>query len=512
MMEKNTLFTILREQNYWFREPGAIRHIPRPQYLEGLESFMDSKAILIIKGPRRAGKTVLMDLIIRNMIAEGKCGRERILYVNIEDYRFYDHYSLELLEKILQCFLENIFPLSDEGSSTTSPAAPGIEEDPSVEENAGVEENSDIEENPGIEEDSGIEKNPGIEENSGIEETASIPDKPDTVYFFIDEIQHIPGFEHYLRTKYDQADREYRIKFIITGSNARLLSKELGTLLTGRIVSMEVFPFSFEEFLSYHHVEFDDHSFFMMEQQRMKVYQKFNSYIKNGGIPEFLDEADPSRRLQEYFDNVLFRDIVERHNIRNVRQLKELALYLITNAASQFSVNKISRMLGASVNTITAYLSDLECSYLILYLKQYSPSFRKQITTRSKVYCVDTGLMNAVGFRFSEGRGHLLENAVYVHLKRLGKEVYFYRNSTNQRECDFLLKDGLNVVQAIQVAQDLGSASVRKREIDGLMDAVKEFDLHEGLILTDDEFDTFEHDAITIKVRPIWFWLLNNEE
>ena len=476
MMEKNTLFTILREQNYWFREPGAIRHIPRPQYLEGLKLYMDSKAILIIKGPRRAGKTVLMDLIIRNMIAEGRCGRERILYVNIEDYRFYDHYSLELLEKILQCFLENIFPLSDEGSSTTSPAAHGVEENP------------------------------------GVEETSSIPDKPDTVYFFIDEIQHIPGFEHYLRTKYDQADREYRIKFIITGSNARLLSKELGTLLTGRMVSMEVFPFSFEEFLRYHQVEFDDRSFFMMEQQRMKVYQKFNSYIRNGGIPEFLDEADPSRRLQEYFDNVLFRDIVERHNIRNVRQMKELALYLITNAASQFSANKISRMLGASVNTITAYLSDLECSYLILYLKQYSPSFRKQITTRSKVYCVDTGLMNAVGFRFSEGRGHLLENVVYVHLKRLGKEVYYYRNSTNQRECDFLLKDGLNVVQAIQVAQDLGSASVRKREIDGLMDAVKEFDLHEGLILTDDEFDTFEHDALTIKVRPIWFWLLNNEE
>ena len=487
-MEKNTLFTILREQNYWFREPGAIRHIPRPQYLEGLKLYMDSKAILIIKGPRRAGKTVLMDLIIRNMIAEGRCGRERILYVNIEDYRFYDHYSLELLEKILQCFLENIFPLSDEGSSIISPATPGIKEDPGVEENS------------------------GIEDNPTGEKTASIPDRADTVYFFIDEIQHIPGFEHYLRTKYDQADREYRIKFIITGSNAQLLSRELGTLLTGRMVSMEVFPFSFEEFLRYHHVGTGDHSFYLMEQQRMKVYQKFNSYIRNGGIPEFLDEADPSRRLQEYFDNVLFRDIVERHNIRNVRQMKELALYLITNAASQFSVNKISRMFGASVNTITAYLSDLECSYLILYLKQYSPSFRKQITTRSKVYCVDTGLMNAVGFRFSEGRGHLLENVVYVHLKRLGKEVYYYRNSTNQRECDFLLKDGLNVVQAIQVAQDLGSASVRKREIDGLMDAVKEFDLHEGLILTDEEFDTFELDAMTIKVRPIWFWLVNNEE
>lgn len=471
MLDKSSIFEILREQNYWFRDPASTRFITRSYYLENMSSFLNSKAILFVKGPRRAGKTVLIDLIIREMIYEKRVGREQILYVNLEDYRFYNHYSVQLLEKILESYLENIGLSGQLGYTPV---------------------------------ESGMDAQTTFPDDTGIGDT-------DRIYFFIDEIQHIPGFEHFLRTKYDMNSTGMSIKFIVTGSNAQLLSKELGTLLTGRMVSMEVFPFSFEEFLRFFHMDVENRSYFTLEPRKMKIRQMFNRYLRYGGIPEFLDEPDPERRLQEYFENVISRDIVERFNIRNVRQIKELALYLLTNSASLFSMNKISKTFGTSINTIITYLSDLESSYLFFYLRQYSASFKNQITTQSKVYCLDTGLMNAVGFRFSEGRGHQLENLVYLHLLRTGKEVYYHRNSTTHKECDFLVKEGLNILQVIQVTRDLGSNSTRTREIEGLVDAAKAYDLDEGLILTDDEFDSYEHDNVKIRVRPVWFWLLNSE-
>ncbi len=471
MLDKETIFKILREQNYWFREPPPTRFIHRPRYLHDIDSLLDSKAILFVKGPRRAGKTVLLDLIIRKMIAAESHSKEQILYVNLEDYRFFNNYSIELLETILESYLENIpFPgkrvsgrvLSERDIDHRSPS-----------------------------------------------ESDTIFDK---IYFFIDEIQHIDGFEHFLRTKYDVNNTGRRVKFIVTGSNARLLSKELGTLLTGRMVSMEVFPFSFREFLNYFNIEFENLTHFSLEPREMEIRQMFNRYLRYGGIPEFLDEPNPDRRLREYFENVLFRDIVERCNIRNVRQIKELALYLATNSASQYSLNGMSRTFGVSINTIKTYLSDLEHSYMFFYLKQYSASFRKQITTQSKAYCIDTGLMNAVGFSFSEDRGHQLENLVYIDLLRSGKEVYYHRNISTHKECDFIVKDGLKIVKAIQVTRDLESNRTRKREIEGLLDAIGEYGLDKGLILTDKEFLSFDQDNVEINVRPVWFWLLNHEE
>lgn len=442
MMEKEKLFEILRSQNYWFREPSLIEYIPRERYVRKMNEMLNSRAIVVMKGPRRAGKTVLLELFMRHMLKNG-VDREQILYVNLEDYRFSMNYSLELLEDICEVYRENI----------------------------------------------NAEKK---------------------VYFIIDEIQNVDGFEHFLRTKYDTHEN---IKFIITGSNARLLSKELGTLLTGRIAPIEVFPLSFEEFLLFHrYVLPKNRTYFGLESEKTRIKRFFNRYLRYGAIPEFLHEKEPEQRLREYFENVLFRDVAERFNIRNIKLIKDLALYLVTNSARVYSIKRLSRTFGASVNTIQAYLSDLSMAYLFFYADRFSFSLREQMTSQSKVYCLDTGLMSAVGFRFSEDKGAILENLVYVELIREGKEVYYHRQAKTNRECDFVIKEGLKVTEAVQVAGNLKDKKTGEREIKGLIDAMRTYHLKTGLILTEDTYETMDYEGFEIRIRPVWFWLLNKEE
>ncbi len=441
-MERERLFEILRSQNYWFKEPMPTEYIPRETYIKKITEVLDSRAIVVMKGPRRAGKTVLLDLIVREMLKNG-VDREQILYVNLEDYRLYRDYSLKLLEDIFEVYRENI----------------------------------------------NTEKK---------------------VYFIIDEIQNINGFEHFLRTKYD---RQEDIKFIITGSNARLLSKELGTLLTGRTVTIEVLPLSFTEFLLFHRFILPkSRDYFGLESEKTGIKRMFNRYLRYGAIPEFLHEKEVEQRLREYFENVIFRDVVERFNIRNVKMIKDMGLYLATNSAKIYSINRLSRMFNASVNTIQTYLSDLSMAYLFFYIDRFSFSLKEQVTSQSKVYCLDTGLMNAVGFKFSEDRGGLLENIVYLELLREGKEVYYHRQPKTGRECDFVVKEGLNVREAIQVASTLENKKTEEREIKGLIDALKTYRLKRGVILTEADYETRDYDGFEIRIRPIWFWLLNKEE
>lgn len=435
---KDTLFEVLRDQNYWFKDI-KLDYIPRPAYLKQLGRLITSKSIIAIKGARRAGKTVLLKLLIQNLTKE-KISKEQILYVNLEDYRLYPYYSLELLEKILETYKENINP-----------------------------------------------------------------DKK--VFFFIDEIQNIKGFEHFLRTLYDQ---EENIKLVITGSNSKLLSKELGTLLTGRISTIEVFPFSFEEFLKFNNITIGKKTYFNLEQKKGIIKKQFNKYLKFGAIPEFLKDKEPFFRLREYLDNILFKDIVERFNIRNVKLIKELSLYLITNSSKIFSINQLSRIFKVSINTIQEYLFNLNMAYLFFYLDKFSFSAKERITTQSKVYCIDTGLINSTGFKFSRDHGRLLENIVFLELIRNNKEIYYYSNSG--KECDFVIKENLKVTGAVQVTKSLEDEKTKEREIQGLVKALEEFRLSKGFILTEDEFKDINHKGLKILVRPIWFWLLNKEE
>lgn len=435
MLTKDEILLVLREQNIWFKE-FKINYLPREQYLK--PELIKSKSILVIKGPRRAGKTVLLHLIT-DYLLKNNMSKEQILYLNMEDYRLFKETTPEFLEKTLSVYRENINP---DGFA----------------------------------------------------------------YFLIDEIQNIEGFERFIRTKYDAQEN---IKFIITGSNAKLLSKELGTLLTGRISSIEVFPFSFEEYIKYNGLEFEDKKYFSLEPHKAKLKNLFESYIENGGIPEFLGEENIKMRHIEYFENIIYKDIVSRFKIRNAGVIKELALILATETSKIFSINKLAKTLNVSVNTLQAYLYDLELSYLFFYLNRFSYSIKNKTRAQSKVYSIDTGLINSVGFKFSGDRGRLLENLVFIELKRCKKEIYYHKKT---KECDFIIKTNLNVTEAIQVAQNLENKKTRDREINGLVEALKECNLDTGTIITDDEYKNTTAENRNIKIRPAWFWLLNKEE
>ncbi|MBW6471127.1 MAG: ATP-binding protein [Methanosarcinaceae archaeon] len=439
MLEKNQIFKILRDQNYWFKDFTHEGYIERKHYLGKMKDLLESKSITAVTGPRRAGKTVLLKQIINEMMEEG-VKKEQILYLNLEDYRLYSNHSIELLSAVLETYKENINPKNK-------------------------------------------------------------------IYFFIDEIQNIEGFEHFLRTEYDR-DGKSKIKFIITGSNSKLLSKELGTLLTGRTSTLTVYPFSFEEYLEYHNVKLDMSSYFTLENHKNEIKQLFNKYVAFGSIPEFLDETQPYDRLNEYLENIIFKDIVVLFNIRNTRLVKELAIFLATNTSKIYSINQLSKMFKCSVNTIQEYLFDLEQAYLFFNLKQYSYSYKEQVTTQSKSYCIDTGLASATGFQFSKNNGCLIENAVFIELKRRGHDIYYHKGTGTGVECDFLIKEGMHVTSVIQVTESLTNQDTKKREIKGLLDATQQYGLEVGLILTDNEYDDIVQDDVTINVRPIWFWML----
>lgn len=435
MINKSLLFEILREQNYWFKQP-IFDYIDRKTYLKEIKKHINTKSILVIQGPRRAGKTVLLKLLIRKMMKS--IDKNKILYVNLEDYRLFQYYSLELIEAIYDTYREKINP-----------------------------------------------------------------DKE--VYYFIDEIQNIEGFEHYLRSQYDS---EKKIKFIITGSNSKLLSKELATLLTGRTLTFEVFPFSFKEYLLYKNMEISDNKYYSLEPNIHKLKHLFNDYYTLGSIPEYINNPK-KERLEEYFENVILKDIVERYNIRNTKLIKDLGIYLLSNATNLISNSSLSKVFDVSINTIKEYISFLESAYLFFHLNKFSYSYKKQLKTSSKIYSIDNGLINLVSFKFSENKGRLFENLVFLELKRNNKEIYYHKL---KKECDFLIKKNLKIINAIQVSISLDLPKTKKREYEGLIEALNEYNLKEGLIITEDQYEDLKIDEFKIKIRPLWFWLLNKTE
>ena len=251
--------------------------------------------------------------------------------------------------------------------------------------------------------------------------------------FFLDEVQNIKGWERWVRRMY-----ENNFKFFITGSNARLLSKELATLLTGRHLQLEIFPFSFRETLNFHKVDWKENDFYLTEKRAI-ILKHFSDYTKTGGFPEFL-KYKKVEILQEYFNNIIERDIVERYKISNVKQLKELARYLITNTGNLTTYNKLKRLTEIkSVNTVIKYFSYLENAYLLFKVPFFSYSLKKQMVNPFKVFAIDSGLRNSISFTFSNDIGRIYETITAIELKRRNKETYYWKNS-QQEEVDFIIK------------------------------------------------------------------------
>ena len=315
--------------------------------------------------------------------------------------------------------------------------------------------------------------------------------------FFFDEIQVVNGWEAFVRRMNDKG-----YKFIITGSNSSMLSREMGTKLTGRSIVIGLYPFSFKECLSYANI--DTHNTMLLTEDRALIKKEFNEYIDNGGMPEYRIYKN-DKILKDLYENILYRDVIVRYNLSDEKSLKELTHFLFSNYGKEISYNNLKSMLNlGSANTVKHYMSYLENSYLIFTIPKYDKSLKKQIYSKKKIYVIDTGLINLISFKFSKNSGRILENIVFLELKRNNKDIFYHKEKS---ECDFILKDKLKIVQAIQVTQNLDDSN-KSREIAGLLEACKKYKLKEGMILTYDQEKEIVVDDKKIVVKPVWKWLL----
>ncbi len=321
------------------------------------------------------------------------------------------------------------------------------------------------------------------------------------VYFFLDEIQNVKLWDKWISRMYEK-----NIKFIVTGSNASLLSSEFSTALTGRNVTLELLPFSFKEFVKTRNKELLNKSFFT-EEEEAKIKRLLNQYLQFGGFPEVV--LNKKREiLANYFNDILFRDIIKRYNIKYKEAIEKMALYLISNSASISSYSQLKKMLGLkSLNTAKNYANYLEKAYLIFKIPFFSYSLKQQIYNPFKVYCADLGLISEVAFKFSENKGKKYENTVFLELKRKRKNIYYWKDKKG-REVDFLIKEKNKIIEAIQVCVDPSNEKTIKREISSLLEALKQFNLKKGTIITQDIQKTEIIKNKKIQYMPLWKWLI----
>ena len=321
---------------------------------------------------------------------------------------------------------------------------------------------------------------------------------PGTKVIFIDEIQNIAGWERFIRRIHDDG-----YKVFLTGSNAKLLSAELGTHLTGRYIKITLYPFSFREVLRFRSVSVDR----ITEKKKARILAEFDRYLTFGGFPEYLKYADPEY-LKRTYDDILFRDIIGRFGIREVKAFRQLAHYLFTNMANMASYNALKKALGfKSVVSVRDYVGFLEEAFLVFEIFKYDYSLKKHYVNDKKIYVIDNGMRNAVAFQFSDDRGRLLENCVFIELLRRNAPVYFFKNTG---ECDFVTEDHGKVTAALQICYELSQKN-RDRELDGLTSAMLTLGIKNGIILTYHQEETIVHNGFSLHVLPVWQWLLEYE-
>jgi uncharacterized protein len=304
-------------------------------------------------------------------------------------------------------------------------------------------------------------------------------EKRATRVLFFDEIQIIEGWEKYI----NQLLRE-GYKVFITGSNASMLSVELGTHLTGRHLSMELFPFSYSEFIRFKELENGESA--------------VTDYLKAGGIPEYIKSGIPAI-LNTLADDILLRDIAVRHSIRDIASLRQLTAYLITNVGNLVSANKLVSMFDIkSPATFLEYFSFLKDAYLLEFIHIFSPSLKVQARNPKKVYVMDMGLYTENSVSTSDNMGRRLENLIFLHLRRKYKHVFYYKD---RGECDFVAMEKNAVKEAVQVCLTVNDENF-DREYNGLLEAMQNLGLKEGSIITLNQSDIFEKDGMTVKMIP----------
>jgi hypothetical protein len=333
----------------------------------------------------------------------------------------------------------------------------------------------------------------------------------ETVYCFFDEIQAVPGWEPFV----DRLMRTEKCEVYITGSSARMLSKEIATQMRGRALSWELFPFSFREFLDYKQIDVKGH---LSTKKRLLVQKAFEAYWETGGFPEVvgLDRHLRIKIHQEYFHAVLFRDLVERHDISHPKAVKDLAHRLIDNTASLYSINSLTgylKSLGhkAPKYAVSEYLEWFEDAYFLFTVRIFDASLSRSKTNPKKIYCVDHAMVTSVTSGILVNTGHLLENLVFSALRRVTPDIWYCKTKGGM-EVDFLAQLQDRSRMLVQVCESMSEPQTRKRELAALTGAMAEYGLKSGTVVTRNEADQIKVGAGEIEVVPAWRFLLNLPE
>lgn len=404
-------------------------------------SLIKANEILSIIGARRTGKTYLCYQLIK--ILKEKIPCDNIVYVNFEDERLYPLKGDEL-----EVFLDTYFELFH-------------------------------------------------------------VDMSKKIYLFMDEIQNLNNWSKWARRVTEQ---NKNIKLILTGSSSKLFSREIATELRGRTLTHTVYPLSFSEYVRSSGVNINqiDKKKVLYSKDRISLKKLFNDYFKSGGFPAAIKSDMPEELLKEYYKTMFYRDLIERYGVKNIKLLEDYLTLVIDQFSSLYSISSTAKKLeefgySFSKNTLSNFSNYAQDIFLTFELKKFSYKVREQLRAPKKVYAIDHALVNAVRFFSSENYGRILENIVFVELKRRKKELYYF---SENRECDFIISEKNRIVQAIQVSKSISSIETREREIHGLMDAMAAYKLNDGFILTEDEKGTEKIKDKEINILPAWYWLL----
>ena len=325
---------------------------------------------------------------------------------------------------------------------------------------------------------------------------------PGYEYLLLDEVQNLEAWDLWVSELYRLGKN-----LVITGSNAKMLSSEMATALTGKYLKVEMLPFSLVEFFDWNKLDLSK----LNQEQQAEASALMDDYLRNGGYPEVVASRQLTRTyLDTLFDSIVWKDVAKRHSVRNVTDLNDLALYLVSNFCNPVSANELTEELGfSSVNTTKKFMDYLREPYLFYYLPRYNNKLKLMKKAPRKVYVVDNGFVAAKAFYLSDNLGRLLENQVFVELLRQGydtdKTMFYYR-SRNDKEVDFVLRKGTHIEQLVQVCYDMSNAKTEKREVDSLVECAAELNCSNLVIVTNSEERIIEKDGYWIDVVPVAKW------
>ncbi|MDP2587109.1 MAG: ATP-binding protein [Candidatus Komeilibacteria bacterium] len=327
------------------------------------------------------------------------------------------------------------------------------------------------------------------------------------IYVFLDEVQEIPAWEKWVRT----AQELNKANLVISGSNARLLSGELATTLTGRHLALTVLPLSFKEFLDFKGLTVNNKKDLLNNEIKLKSF--LAEFSQFGSFPLVVLGAEKDRILLSYFDDLVSKDLIKRYKIRKTEEIKGLVKFYLSNISSSITFSSAGKFLNLSAQSVERFSAYLEASYLLFFLKRFSFKIREVEKSPRKVYAIDVGLAKAVGSQFSENLGRTAENLVFLELKRRAffnprLEIYYWKNLA-QEEVDFVVKEGVAVKELIQVCWDLGNLKTKQRETKALLKALTAFKLNRGLIITEDYEGEEKFGNKKIRYVTLRQWLLD---